>query len=244
MSASGSTIADPVARDAAAAAPRSSIVKSVAACCGPIRSAARQCHGYRQPRDLAQRRAGADPRPWQSLPGCDRRDPDRRGGAAQLKESSLPSPSWRPWWMIPEEGGCGGAGDLENFGLQSKLAPSTIGQRSRALLGRHLRRGAGRGKRDPHRQCGNCQDSETSFIVVAVVAFILLVVTAVSSAGRSSNPWARSPPSWRGSPAAIRMRIPALDRGDEIGDMAPSAPSAKPACAPHGCRPRWTTPPA
>ena len=64
---------------------------------------------------------------------------------------------------------------------------------------------------------------ETSFIVVAAVAFILLVVTAVSSARAIVKPL--------GAITGVMARlargdqdaeIPALDRGDEIGDMARS----------------------
>ncbi len=64
---------------------------------------------------------------------------------------------------------------------------------------------------------------ETSFIVVAAIAFILLVVTAVSSARAIVKPL--------GAITAVMARlargdqdaeIPALDRGDEIGDMARS----------------------
>ena len=64
---------------------------------------------------------------------------------------------------------------------------------------------------------------ETSFIVVAAVAFVLLVLTAVSSARAIVKPL--------GAITGVMARlargdqdaeIPALDRGDEIGDMARS----------------------
>ncbi len=148
------------------------------------------------------------------------------GGAAQLKEVKLAISELAP--LVDEyltKAEAAARAISENApGLQSKLASFDESASDLELYWAGIADVVQDAENEIHTDNAvTAKTLETSFIVVAAIAFILLIVTAVSSARAIVKPL--------GAITAVMARlargdqdaeIPALDRGDEIGDMARS----------------------